>query len=174
MHLRPRPFALDDLQLPRNTRRRKIGALHTISTLTGREIGHWRRSRCRAHAKRCRILREAPTRCCTSSSAKGLAAKIPGQIHGQERQCCTYVYLRPQKRDAQQRCSSEERRDLANMSTAIMHVVGGLLLLGYAQNYYFHLRKFHRSHCDQDSGLTERRSPQEQRPLEWSDWGEMQ
>lgn len=26
--------------------------------------------------------------------------------------------------------------------TAIVHIVGGLLLLGYAQNYYFHLRKF--------------------------------
>lgn len=26
-------------------------------------------------------------------------------------------------------------------STALLHVIGGLIALGYAQNYYFHLRK---------------------------------
>lgn len=31
---------------------------------------------------------------------------------------------------------------LADIGIALVHVIGGLLLLGYAQNYYFHLRKF--------------------------------
>lgn len=26
-------------------------------------------------------------------------------------------------------------------ATALVHVIGGLIALGYAQNYYFHLRK---------------------------------
>jgi len=26
--------------------------------------------------------------------------------------------------------------------TALVHVIGGLIALGYAQNYYFHLRRF--------------------------------
>jgi hypothetical protein len=30
------------------------------------------------------------------------------------------------------------------MALAIVHVILGLIAIGYAQNYYFHLRKFRR------------------------------
>jgi hypothetical protein len=38
-----------------------------------------------------------------------------------------------------------EREDLlgqeANAGTALVHIIGGLIAIGYAQNYYFHLRE---------------------------------
>lgn len=42
------------------------------------------------------------------------------------------------------RPSEENRRDKAeaNGRTALLHIITGVLILGYAQNYYFHLRKF--------------------------------
>lgn len=52
---------------------------------------------------------------------------------------------------------------------AIVHVVGALIFLGYAQNYYFHLRKFTQTLdgiFEEMNGLMGHRSPQEQRPLE--------
>ena len=30
----------------------------------------------------------------------------------------------------------------ANADTALVHVIGTLLVVGYAQNYYFHLREY--------------------------------
>jgi hypothetical protein len=36
----------------------------------------------------------------------------------------------------------EERRDeRLILWTALVHIIGGLIAIGYAQNYYFHLRK---------------------------------
>lgn len=39
------------------------------------------------------------------------------------------------------RCGDWTRGGKANGEPAIVHIIGGLMLLGYAQNYYFHLRK---------------------------------
>lgn len=39
------------------------------------------------------------------------------------------------------RCSGVDTKALANYVTALVHLIGGLALLGYAQNYYFHLRE---------------------------------
>lgn len=37
---------------------------------------------------------------------------------------------------------SKVRNVFANISAALVHLIGGLMLLGYAQNYYFHLREY--------------------------------
>ena len=51
-----------------------------------------------------------------------------------------------------------------------MHVLGGLLLFGYAQEYYFHLRKWiTQAALVRGEVLMLSRSPQEQRALEV--WG---
>jgi hypothetical protein len=57
--------------------------------------------------------------------------------------------------------------ELTLSDTALVHVVGAMILLGYAQNYYFHLRM---SSLDwiwigQVANCRLDRSPQEQRPL---------
>jgi len=55
------------------------------------------------------------------------------------------------------------------LDTALVHVIGGLILIGYAQNYYFHLRMLLViKHKDNTDMLTTYRSPQEQRPLDVS------
>jgi hypothetical protein len=35
----------------------------------------------------------------------------------------------------------EGRHKDTDCSAALAHLVGGLIVIGYAQNYYFHLRK---------------------------------
>lgn len=51
-------------------------------------------------------------------------------------------------------------------TTAIVHVVGALIFLGYAQNYYFHLREFCQGQAFEGvCELMRFRSPQEQCPL---------
>lgn len=61
---------------------------------------------------------------------------------------------------------------LADGTTALVHVIGGLLALNYANDYYFHLREYHPPRVTVYRGqyvLTCRsRPPQEQRPLDWS------
>lgn len=47
--------------------------------------------------------------------------------------------------------------------TALVHVIGALIALGYAQNYYFHLRMFHLLATLSIIRLTDLRPPQEQR-----------
>lgn len=41
-------------------------------------------------------------------------------------------------------CIVDKAKHCANDWAALVHVIGGLMLIGYAQNYYFHLRKPHR------------------------------
>ncbi|KAK4574830.1 ATP synthase f chain, mitochondrial precursor [Recurvomyces mirabilis] len=40
------------------------------------------------------------------------------------------------------RCDGNGEQGDANAETALFHILGGFIILGYAQNYYFHLRKF--------------------------------
>lgn len=76
------------------------------------------------------------------------------------------------------RCEDWGGRRWLMMLIAIVHVVGSFILLGYAQNYYFHLRKSKRvvGSTGFDPVLMGYRSPQEQRALSskgmrWSDRG---
>ena len=59
------------------------------------------------------------------------------------------------------RQSKEQRAD---EHAAIVHVVGFFMVLGYAQNYYFHLRRFLHTSTGPEE-LTLPRSPQEPRTL---------
>lgn len=49
------------------------------------------------------------------------------------------------------------------MLTALVHIIGALIALGYAQNYYFHLRTYLQPVCH-DKHANKCRPPQEQRP----------
>ena len=52
---------------------------------------------------------------------------------------------------------------MANLHTALVHIIGALIALGYAQNYYFHLRMYWPA-CSRKRMTNSRRPPQEQRP----------
>ncbi|RMX74383.1 hypothetical protein D0869_12652 [Hortaea werneckii] len=55
-----------------------------------------------------------------------------------------------------------------NPSTApLFHLIGGLLVLNYANQYYFHLRMYQLTLDFNPQPLTGHRSPQEQRALSW-------
>jgi hypothetical protein len=47
--------------------------------------------------------------------------------------------------------------------TALVHIIGALIALGYAQNYYFHLRTY-LQYLPSDLLSDSHRPPQEQRP----------
>lgn len=56
---------------------------------------------------------------------------VPVQIYGQE--CISNAYVRDPYRDAE---------DNGLQFAALVHLIGGLMIVGYAQQYYFHLRKY--------------------------------
>jgi len=53
---------------------------------------------------------------------------------------------------------------LLTRHTALVHIIGALIALGYAQNYYFHLRTYLTASLSLDSMTHSSRPPQEQRP----------
>jgi hypothetical protein len=77
------------------------------------------------------------------------------------------------------RCSERgrERTGVADKLAAIVHAIAFLLVIGYAQNYYFHLREYRYTQRTRRPSVLScwengheltvlHRSPQEQRPLE--------
>ena len=51
---------------------------------------------------------------------------------------------------------------MANKHAALVHIIGALIALGYAQNYYFHLRMYRLA--PRELPTNDSRPPQEQRP----------
>jgi hypothetical protein len=98
--------------------------------------GHWIIAECGAHAKGGELLREAAARPGPRAAGQGPPGTLPEEILWQERLCDAYVYSGwvPQCLFAGLYADGWD--------AALVHVIGGLIALGYAQNYYFHLRMF--------------------------------
>jgi hypothetical protein len=119
------------------------------------------------------VLRPTPPACSVSSRSTrdSLAVPLPStSLPASSRDTSTATStartLRPCVRLSLSvyQCSGLE---LTCSNTALVHVVGTMILLGYAQNYYFHLRTSFPdwTWIGQEANCRLDRSPQEQRPL---------
>lgn len=119
------------------------------------------------------VLRPTPPACSVSSRSTrdSLAVPLPStSLPASSRDTSTATStartLRPCVRPPSNLylCSGLE---LTLSNTALVHVIGTMILLGYAQNYYFHLRTscLDQTWIGQVANSRLDRSPQEQRPL---------
>ena len=93
--------------------------------------GHWRCSRCCSYAADSQVLRGFTTRICTRGEASWAFPALSTSIFRQEPVRSPYVYFR----------SLVSGRANNSSRSAIWHAILVLMAVGYAQNYYFHLRE---------------------------------
>jgi hypothetical protein len=144
---------------PRLSKNGKHRVFHAATTWTQLIYltGHWCCQGCRPNAAYCHLLRKTSSWASSGSEAEGLAGTISSTILWQKSITCAYVFL-------YQSVESLMRIAYDLKTTAIFHIIGFLIVIGYAQNYYFHLRML-LDFPVRGLILTLCRPSQEQRPL---------